>query len=53
LNFQREWRNPVDGTVDKGSKFNQHVESILSVFFGLADDKMKALTDYKNGVSKI
>ena len=57
-----EWRNPQDGVVDKGSKFNSHVESILNVFLAAAstasteesDNKVvEALVEYTSEMEKI
>ena len=57
-----EWRNPQDGAVDKGSKFNAHVESILNVFLASAsltsmeesDNKIvEALVEYTDEMEKV
>lgn len=57
-----EWRNPQDGAVDKGSKFNGHVESIVNVFLASAsltstegsDNKIvEALVEYTAEMEKV
>ncbi len=40
--LETEWRT-VDGTVEKGAKFNGHVESILNIYFTTHDRLLEAL----------
>lgn len=51
--LKTEWRNPLDGSVEKGAKFNTHIESLLNIYLNNSDQFLEAMGDYSKDLEEI